>query len=121
MNIIKTIIPDVLIIEPKRFGDARGFFTELYQGDRYAASGIASRFVQDNLSRSAQGVLRGLHIQNPKPQGKLVTVLRGCVLDVAVDIRTGSPAFCRHVAIELSEENRRQVWISRRVAAGFGG
>ncbi len=119
MNVIETAIPGVLIIEPKVLGDPRGFFLEVFQAQRYAQTGIGRPFVQDNLSRSAQGVLRGLHIQNPKPQGKLVTVLRGCVLDVAVDIRTGSPAFGRHVAIELSEENRRQVWIPRGLAHGF--
>src|SRR5215471_20683382 len=93
MNVIASKIPGVLIIEPKLFGDSRGFFTEIYQADRYAASGIGQRFVQDNLSRSVKGTLRGLHFQNPKSQGKLVTVLRGCVLDVAVDIRLGSPTF----------------------------
>jgi dTDP-4-dehydrorhamnose 3,5-epimerase len=119
MNVIETAIPGVLIIEPKLFGDARGFFTEMYQADRYAGSGIAARFVQDNLSRSAQGVLRGLHFQNPKPQGKLVTVLRGAVLDVAVDVRAGSPTFGRHVAVELNEDNRRQFWVPRGFAHGF--
>jgi dTDP-4-dehydrorhamnose 3,5-epimerase len=119
MNVIETAIPGVLIIEPKVFGDARGFFLETFQELRYAQHGIARRFVQDNLSRSAQGVLRGLHIQNPKPQGKLVTVLRGAVLDVAVDVRVGSPSFGRHVAVELSEENRRQLWIPRGLAHGF--
>ncbi len=119
MNVIETAIPGVLIVEPKVLGDARGFFMETYQADRYVQSGIAPRFVQDNLSRSAQGVLRGLHIQNPRPQGKLVTVLRGSVLDVAVDARSGSPTFGRHVAVELNEENRRQVWIPRGLAHGF--
>jgi dTDP-4-dehydrorhamnose 3,5-epimerase len=119
MNVIQTAIAGVLIIEPKVAGDPRGFFLELFQEQRYARSGIGRRFVQDNLSRSAQGVLRGLHIQNPKPQGKLVTVLRGCVLDVAVDVRTGSPTFGRHVAVELSEENHRQVWVPRGLAHGF--
>jgi dTDP-4-dehydrorhamnose 3,5-epimerase len=119
MNVFETAIPGVLIIEPKLFGDARGFFTEMYQADRYAGSGIAPRFVQDNLSRSAQGVLRGLHFQNPKPQGKLVTVLRGAVLDVAVDVRAGSPTFGRHVAVELNEDNRRQFWVPRGFAHGF--
>jgi dTDP-4-dehydrorhamnose 3,5-epimerase len=117
MKIIETAIPGVLIIEPKLFGDPRGFFMELYQEDRYA--GIGRRFVQDNLSRSARGVLRGLHFQNPKPQGKLVTVLRGSVLDVAVDVRTGSPTFGRHVTAELNEENRRQLWVPRGFAHGF--
>jgi dTDP-4-dehydrorhamnose 3,5-epimerase len=119
MNILPTEIPGVLIIEPKVFGDSRGFFTELYQADRYAEHGIPSRFVQDNLSRSARGVLRGLHIQNPKPQGKLVTVMRGAVLDVAVDVRVGSPTFGRHVKVELNDENRRQFWLPRGFAHGF--
>lgn len=119
MNVIETSIPGVLIVEPKLFGDARGFFMELYHEDRYAGGGIARRFVQDNLSRSSQGVLRGLHFQNPRPQGKLVTVLRGCVLDLAVDVRAGSPTFGRHVAVELNEENCRQLWIPRGFAHGF--
>lgn len=119
MNVITTSIPGVLIVEPRVNGDARGFFTELYQEARYAGAGIAARFVQDNLSRSERGVLRGLHLQNPNPQGKLVTVLRGAVLDVAVDVRIGSPSFGRHVAIELSEANRRQLWIPRGFAHGF--
>src|SRR4051794_10345635 len=119
MNVIKTEIPGVLIIEPKLFGDGRGFFTELFQLDRYAKFGLPYHFVQDNLSRSARNVLRGLHIQNPNPQGKLVTVLRGAVLDVAVDARIGSPTFGRHVQIELNEANRRQLWIPRGFAHGF--
>src|SRR5215471_14522801 len=119
MNVTATSIPGVLIVEPRLNGDARGFFTEVYQEARYAQAGIAARFVQDNLSRSEKGVLRGLHLQNPNQQGKLVTVLRGAVLDVAVDVRIGSPTFSRHVAIELSEENRRQVWIPRGFAHGF--
>jgi dTDP-4-dehydrorhamnose 3,5-epimerase len=119
MNVIATAIPGVLIIEPKVFGDARGFFLETFQAQRYAQSGIRHHFVQDNLSRSARGVLRGLHFQNPKQQGKLVTVLRGAVLDVSVDVRCGSPTFGRHVAIELSEDNHRQLWIPRGLAHGF--
>ena len=119
MNILNTEIPEVVIIEPKLFGDSRGFFTELYQADRYGKHGIPAQFVQDNFSRSERGVLRGLHIQNPNPQGKLVTVLRGAVLDVAVDVRIGSPNFGRHVKVELSEENRRQFWIPRGFAHGF--
>ncbi len=119
MKVIETTIPGVLIVEPKKFGDARGFFMELYHEDRYADSGITQRFVQDNLSRSGQDVLRGLHFQNPRPQGKLVTVLSGCVLDVAVDVRAGSPTFGRHVAVELNEENRRQLWVPRGFAHGF--
>lgn len=119
MNIIKTAIPGVVILELKVFGDARGFFTELYQADRYAQRGIPNTFVQDNLSRSARNVLRGLHVQNPKPQGKLVTVLKGAVLDVAVDVRVGSPTFGQHVKVELNEDNRRQCWIPRGFAHGF--
>lgn len=119
MKLIETAIREVLVIEPEIFGDDRGFFMELYQSDRYAAAGVARGFVQDNLSRSAAGVLRGLHLQNPKPQGKLVTVLRGCVLDVAVDMRVGSPTFGRHVKVELNDENRRQVWVPRGFAHGF--
>lgn len=119
MNVVSTAIPGVLIIEPKIFGDQRGFFLETFRADRYAGSGIAGPFVQDNLSRSAYGVLRGLHLQNPRAQGKLVTVMRGRVLDVAVDVRGGSPTFGQHVAVELSEENRRQFWIPRGFAHGF--
>src|SRR4051812_8681936 len=113
MNVIPTDIPEVLIIEPKLFGDQRGFFLETFQAERYAASGIAGPFVQDNLSRSSYGVLRGLHLQNPRTQGKLVTVLSGRVLDVAVDVRVGSPTFGRHVSVELTDENRRQFWVPR--------
>lgn len=119
MKLIETAIPGVLIVEPKVLGDARGFFLETFQEQRYAENGISCHFVQDNLSRSARGVLRGLHFQNPKPQGKLVTALRGAVLDVAVDVRIGSPAFGRHVAVELSEDNHRQLWIPRGLAHGF--
>ena len=95
------------------------FFMETFNADRYAAAGLTAVFVQDNLSRSARGVLRGLHFQNPKPQGKLVSVLRGTVLDVVVDIRLGSPTFGQHVAMALSEENRRQLWVPRGFAHGF--
>jgi len=119
MNVIQTEVPEVVIFEPRLFGDQRGFFLETYQFPRYAELGVARPFVQDNLSRSARGVLRGLHLQNPSPQGKLVTVLRGKVLDVAVDVRVGSPNFGRHVAVELSDENRRQLWVPRGFAHGF--
>jgi len=112
-------MPEVMIIEPKLFGDSRGFFLESYQFQRYVDRGVRRPFVQDNLSRSRQGVLRGLHLQNPFSQGKLVTVLRGCVLDVAVDVRVGSPRFGSHVSVELSEENRRQLWVPRGFAHGF--
>jgi dTDP-4-dehydrorhamnose 3,5-epimerase len=119
MIVTKTAIPGVLVIEPKLFGDSRGFFTELYQSDRYATNGMRRQFVQDNLSRSVKGTLRGLHFQNPKPQGKLVTIMRGAVLDVAVDVRVGSPTFGRHVAVELNDENRRQFWLPPGIAHGF--
>ncbi|KRR18700.1 dTDP-4-dehydrorhamnose 3,5-epimerase [Bradyrhizobium retamae] len=119
MNVIATALPEVLILEPRLFGDQRGFFLETYQMPRYAKHGISLPFVQDNMSRSSHGVLRGLHLQNPFTQGKLVTALRGRVLDVAVDVRVGSPRFGRHVAVELSEENRRQLWVPRGFAHGF--
>ncbi|MBR0969937.1 MULTISPECIES: dTDP-4-dehydrorhamnose 3,5-epimerase [Bradyrhizobium] len=119
MNVLTTDLPEVLIVEPKLFGDQRGFFLESYQFARYVQNGIARPFVQDNLSRSRFGVLRGLHLQNPATQGKLVTVLCGRVLDVAVDVRIGSPNFGRHVAVELSEDNRRQLWVPRGFAHGF--
>ena len=117
MEVLKTEIPEVLIIEPKVFGDQRGFFLETFQAERYAAHGITRSFVQDNLSRSSHGVLRGLHLQNPRSQGKLVSALQGRVLDVAVDVRVGSPTFGRHVAVELSD--LRQLWVPRGFAHGF--
>jgi dTDP-4-dehydrorhamnose 3,5-epimerase len=119
MNVIATDLPEVLIIEPKLFGDQRGFFLETYQLARYTDCGVSRPFVQDNMSRSSHGVLRGLHLQNPMTQGKLVSAMRGRVLDVAVDVRLGSPNFGRHVAVELSEENRRQLWVPRGFAHGF--
>jgi dTDP-4-dehydrorhamnose 3,5-epimerase len=119
MNVIATDLPEVLIIEPRLFGDERGFFLETYQLVRYTDFGIGRPFVQDNMSRSSYGVLRGLHLQYPMTQGKLVSALRGRILDVAVDVRLGSPNFGRHVAVELSEENRRQLWVPRGFAHGF--
>lgn len=119
MKVIPTEIQEVLLFEPRLLGDHRGFFCETYQAERYASYGLHRPFVQDNLSRSAQGVLRGLHLQHPKDQGKLVTVLRGRLLDVAVDVRVGSPTFGRYVMVELSEENHRQVWVPRGFAHGF--
>lgn len=119
MNVISTEITDVLIIEPKLFGDQRGFFYESFKADRYASCGITGPFVQDNVSRSSRGVLRGLHLQNPNSQGKLVTVLRGRVRDVAVDVRRGSPTFGKYVSVELSEDNRWQFWVPRGFAHGF--
>lgn len=119
MNVVATDLPEVLLIEPSLAGDHRGFFMEIYQFTRYREAGIQPLFVQDSMSRSCRGVLRGLHLQNPLSQGKLVTTLRGAVLDVAVDVREGSPNFGRHVAVELSEENRRQLWVPRGFAHGF--
>jgi dTDP-4-dehydrorhamnose 3,5-epimerase len=120
MRVIDTDINDVKIIEPKVFGDERGFFLETFQARRYQESaGIKLSFVQDNYSRSTKGVLRGLHFQKNKAQGKLVRVVRGEVFDVAVDIRTNSPTFGRWVSVILSEENKRQFWIPPGFAHGF--
>ena len=119
MKIIASELPEVLIIEPKVHGDSRGFFYESFQAARYAAAGITGAFVQDNISRSARGTLRGLHFQEPRAQGKLVQVLRGSVFDVAVDVRRGSPRFGRWVGIELSEAVPRQLWIPPGFAHGF--
>jgi dTDP-4-dehydrorhamnose 3,5-epimerase len=119
MQVSKTEIPGVLVITPQRVVDARGFFAETFQAERYASAGMPYPFVQDNWSRSRRGVLRGLHLQNPKSQGKLVSVTSGCVLDVAVDVRVGSPAFGRHVAVELTEDNGLQFFLPRGCAHGF--
>lgn len=114
-----TSIPGVLLFTPKIFGDSRGFFLQTYQTKEYAAAGLNRTFVQDNLSRSCRDTVRGLHYQLRNPQAKLVSVLRGAVLDVAVDIRRGSPTFGRFVVAELSEENRRQLFIPEGFAHGF--
>ena len=120
MNVIKTEIPDLLILEPKVFGDSRGFFFESYNQRLLADdAGITDSFVQDNHSRSARNVLRGLHYQIQQPQGKLVRVVAGSVFDVAVDIRRSSPTFGRWVGIELSAENKRMAWIPKGFAHGF--
>lgn len=120
MNIIKTGLPDVLIIEPRVFGDARGFFYESFNQRLWEEkTGIRTTFIQDNHSRSEKNVLRGLHYQIQQPQGKLVRVVRGAVFDVAVDLRKSSPAFGRWVGAELSEENKRQMWIPEGFAHGF--
>ena len=120
MNVIKTKLKDCVIIEPKVFGDERGFFLETFQADRYAEiAHISLPFVQDNYSRSSKGVLRGLHFQKTKPQGKLVRVVRGEVYDVAVDIRSGSPTYGRWEAVILSEENKTQFWVPPGFAHGF--
>lgn len=115
-----TDIPDVLIIEPTVFGDERGFFFEVYNRRRFAElTGLDVDFVQDNHSRSASGVLRGLHYQLPRPQGKLVRVVVGRVWDVAVDIRRSSPTFRRWVGVELGADNKRQLWVPPGFAHGF--
>jgi dTDP-4-dehydrorhamnose 3,5-epimerase len=119
MRVTPTALPGVLLIEPKVFGDARGFFLESYQAQRYAEVGIAGPFVQDNHSRSQQSVLRGLHYQRQHSQGKLVWVTRGTVFDVAVDIRRGSPTFGRWVGVTLSEDNHCQLYIPPGFAHGF--
>jgi dTDP-4-dehydrorhamnose 3,5-epimerase len=120
MNIIQTSLRDCVIIEPKVFGDERGFFLETFQARRYAdIAGIDLPFVQDNHSRSSKGVLRGLHFQKTKPQGKLVRVVSGEVYDVAVDIREGSETFGRWHGVILSAQNKRQFWVPPGFAHGF--
>ncbi len=119
MQIIPSRLAGAFIIEPRVFGDARGFFMETWNKARYVEAGISADFVQDNLSFSQRGVLRGLHFQNPNPQGKLVQVLQGEVFDVAVDIRVGSPTFGDWEAVVLSAENRRQFYVPPGFAHGF--
>lgn len=120
MKLIHTAIPDVLIIEPKVFGDQRGFFYESFNRRQFASLiGRDLDFVQDNHSRSEKNVLRGLHFQIQQAQGKLVRVIQGAVFDVAVDIRKSSPTFGQHVAIELSAENQRMLWVPEGFAHGF--
>jgi dTDP-4-dehydrorhamnose 3,5-epimerase len=119
MNIIETAIPGLLIIEPKVFGDDRGFFMESWNAKTFAAAGLDLNFVQDNHSRSSRGVLRGMHYQQPNPQGKLVRVTAGAVYDVAVDMRRSSPAFGKWVGIELSAANKRMFWVPEGLAHGF--
>jgi len=119
MKIIQTTLPDVLLLEPRVYGDARGFFMESYNKRVFAELGLAVEFVQDNHSRSGRNVLRGLHYQIVQPQGKLVRVVRGAVFDVAVDLRRGSPTFGRWEGVELSEDNKRMLWIPPGFAHGF--
>ncbi len=120
MKVIETAIPGLLILEPKVFGDARGFFMESYNAKVFGdATGLAPDFVQDNHSRSAKGVLRGLHYQIEQAQGKLVRAVRGSVFDVAVDLRRSSPTFGQWAGVELSEDNHRQLWIPPGFAHGF--
>ncbi|RLA16737.1 MAG: dTDP-4-dehydrorhamnose 3,5-epimerase [Gammaproteobacteria bacterium] len=119
MKIEKTTLPGVLLVKPKLFGDTRGFFIETWNRDRYAEQGLDVDFVQDNLSFSRKGILRGLHFQNPHGQGKLVQVLEGEVFDVAVDIRKGSPTFGQWLGVNLSSENRHQFYVPAGFAHGF--
>ena len=119
MNIIETALPGVLIIEPQVFGDSRGFFLESWNQQSFTDAGLAMTFVQDNHSRSARGVLRGLHYQLENPQGKLVRVTQGAVYDVAVDIRRSSLHFGKWVGVELSADNHRMLWVPPGFAHGF--
>lgn len=119
MNILETAIPGPMIIEPRVFGDARGFFMETWNAAGFAGAGLDLAFVQDNHSRSQKGVLRGLHFQNPGPQGKLVRVTHGAVFDVAVDLRQSSPHFGQWVGVELSADNKRMFWVPEGFAHGF--
>jgi dTDP-4-dehydrorhamnose 3,5-epimerase len=119
MNIIETAIEGVLIVEPKVFGDERGFFMESWNARTFSDAGLDIDFVQDNHSRSSRGVLRGLHYQSPNPQGKLVRVTAGAVFDVAVDMRRSSPSFGKWVGVELSAANKRMLWVPEGMAHGF--
>lgn len=119
MKITETALSGVLIIEPRVFGDTRGFFMETWNAAAFADVGLDLAFVQDNHSRSQKGVLRGLHFQNPRPQGKLVRVTSGAVFDVAVDLRASSPTFGQWAGVELSAENKRMFWVPEGFAHGF--
>jgi dTDP-4-dehydrorhamnose 3,5-epimerase len=119
MNIIECNIPGPLIIEPTIFGDDRGFFMESWNADAFAAAGLDLNFVQDNHSRSQKGVLRGMHFQNPQPQGKLVRVVRGAVFDAVVDLRRSSPKFGKWTGVFLSSENQHMFWVPEGFAHGF--
>lgn len=119
MNVLTTPLPGALVVEPRVHGDARGFFIETFHAGRYEAHGLPTHFVQDNWSRSAKGILRGLHFQHPNAQGKLVWCVRGAVHDVIVDVRSGSPTFGRSFGVELSEGNKRQLWVPSGFAHGF--
>lgn len=119
MKLIKTEIPDLVIIEPAVFGDDRGFFLESWNAEKFREAGLGISFVQDNHSRSSKGVLRGLHYQKPNPQGKLVRVISGRVWDVAVDLRKSSPTFGKWAGVELSAANKRMFWVPPGFAHGF--
>lgn len=119
MKVEATAIPGLIIIEPRAFSDDRGVFFETWSQARYAHAGVPEKFVQDNVSRSSRGVLRGLHYQHPNAQGKLLSVLEGEIFDIAVDIRRGSPTFKQWVGVTLSAENRRQLYVPAGCAHGF--
>ncbi len=119
MKLIETGVPGLVVVEPVVYGDKRGFFMETWNSDRYGACGLPDRFVQSNISRSAAGVIRGLHYQHPCAQGKLVSVLEGRVFDVAVDIRSDSPTFRQWAGVELSASNHRQLYVPEGFAHGF--
>jgi dTDP-4-dehydrorhamnose 3,5-epimerase len=119
MKVENTTIPDVLILTPKVFSDARGFFLESYNQNIFKDAGVTIEFVQDNHSKSSQGVIRGLHFQKKKPQGKLVRCIQGEILDVVVDIRIGSPTFGHTLNVKLNQENKKQVWVPTGLAHGF--
>jgi dTDP-4-dehydrorhamnose 3,5-epimerase len=119
VRFLPTTIPDVVLVEPDVLRDTRGYFFEVYHSAKFAAGGIDAAFVQDNQSRSPQGTLRGLHAQLRQPQGKLLRVLEGAILDVAVDVRLGSPTFGAHIALELSAENRHMLWVPPGFVHGF--
>lgn len=119
MTAVETQIEGLRVFEPRVFEDARGAFMEIYHAARYAEEGLGVRFVQDNLSRSRRGVVRGLHFQRQHPQGKLIQVIRGAVYDVAVDLRRGSSTFGQHVGVVLSDANHRQLWVPPGFAHGF--
>jgi dTDP-4-dehydrorhamnose 3,5-epimerase len=119
LKLLQTTLPTVLILEPATFTDERGWFMETFNAAAFAKHGLPTEFVQDNQSHSRRGVIRGLHYQLQNPQGKLVRCSRGRILDVAVDIRRGSPTFGQWTAVELSEENKRMLWIPPQFAHGF--
>ncbi|MDB4971665.1 MAG: dTDP-4-dehydrorhamnose 3,5-epimerase [Myxococcaceae bacterium] len=119
MEVIPQELPEVLLIKPQVFGDERGYFIETFHRERYAQAGVALPFVQDNLSRSRHGTLRGLHLQEPHGQGKLVSVVEGEVFDVAVDVRIGSPTYGRWIGALLSDKNHHQLWVPPGFAHGF--
>lgn len=119
MNVVKTDLPGVVIVEPQMFPDDRGYFLETWNQERYRQAGISGPFVQDNFSRSSRGTLRGLHLQCPTTQGKLVTAISGRIFDVVVDVRRGSPTFGQWVSVVLDDQARRQIWAPRGFAHGF--